>query len=116
MSNNQIGITKYTEQYIQNKTFDDDFSVIAVENLEYDPQGTLVRKVNDPTEGYGLVGIDIGADPIYVGYQKTDASWFIKKIYLDGKTVTYSKGASNYAANWTNRAALTYQDFDTTWS
>lgn len=109
-----IGKTKYTSQYIDNMTFDDDFQVKTVEVLEYN--GTdLVRKVNDPTDGYNLANLDIVTDPMYFGYINSNGEWYIRKIYFDTTAVTYIKGTTNYAANWTGRVALSYDTYDNIW-
>lgn len=55
------------------------------------------------------------ADPSYNGFVSSDGSWYILKQTISGDVVSfrYAKGASGYAAAWTDRATQTYDYFST---
>lgn len=52
----------------------------------------------------------------YYGFIDTDGNWYIMKRVESGTTatVTYTRGTSDYATNWTGRAGLSYAVFNTT--
>lgn len=56
----------------------------------------------------------------YYGFIDTDGNWYIMKRVVTGTTppitatITYTRGTSSYATNWTGRAGLSYATFDTT--
>jgi len=57
-----------------------------------------------------LSGIDDG-EPTYIGYVKKDGSWLIQRIE-NSSTVKYTKGASDFATNWSGRSTLTYNYYN----
>jgi hypothetical protein len=70
--------TKDTEQQILNKSFDPDFSVVAVESLEYNPTtNTLLRK---QAEGFRIPPHD------YIGFSYPDTTTDV---------LTYKTGGAN---------------------
>lgn len=60
-----------------------------------------------------LVGKDTSGDPIYLGYKDVDGAWYIKKLNLTATEDTFVSGTTDFATNWTNRATLSYDDYDT---
>jgi hypothetical protein len=66
--------------------------------------------VNLPViQGYVASDIDV-ASPSYYGFLDAEGNWYIMKAVVTGDVTayTFAKGTSDYATNWTNRAALTY--------
>ncbi len=68
-------------------------------------------KEKSPTDGYSISEIDDNAVPSYYGFVDKDGKWYISKEGTSG-SYRYIKGATDFATNWTNRAALTYGYFD----
>ncbi len=64
-----------------------------------------------PTDGYNITEVDDSGVDVYYGFVNKDGAWFIQKELSTG-AYRYSKGASDFATNWTNRAALTYDYFN----
>jgi len=60
--------------------------------------------------GYTQGVYEASGDPAYYGFIDTEGNWYIQKITAGAST--YSRGTSNFATNWTGRAALTYYTFD----
>lgn len=100
---------KDSEQSILNQSFDPDFNILAIENLEYNGNA-LVRKENDPTSAYSISDLDESSATKYYGYLKADGGWYILK--LTSTEARYAKGTSGY--NWANRASETYDTFANT--
>jgi hypothetical protein len=68
-------------------------------------------------ETYGLNDIDEASNSLtYEGYEDAGGAWYIRRLSKSGKTtaIRYVRGASDYAAAWASRAALSYQLFGTT--
>jgi hypothetical protein len=72
--------------------------------LEYEYVGFK----GDPTLGYKVCDIDDAGDPAYFGYADVDGNWYIVKNAVASKSFRYASGSSDYATNWTGRAALVY--------
>ena len=52
----------------------------------------------------------------YFGFIKTDGSWYIMKIDSTTGIIIYTNGTTDFTTNWTNRATLTYVEFNSlTW-
>lgn len=66
---------------------------------------------SDPLEAYKISDLDEAAATKYYGFLKDDGAWYVLK--LTSTAARYAKGASSYATNWSNRASLTYNYFDT---
>jgi len=62
--------------------------------------------------GYQISDQDMGATSYY-GYVNKDGEWYIMKSVVSAAVTnyTYTKGSSGYAANWTARAGLSYDNF-----
>ena len=68
--------------------------------------------IKSPTDGYKISQID-DSSPAYYGFIERTGKWFIMKEDSTTGAYRYAKGASSFATNWTNRAALTYDYFNT---
>lgn len=66
--------------------------------------------ISTPTDGYKISDID-SSSPAYYGFIDKTGRWFIMKEGTSGD-YRYIKGASSYSTNWTGRAALSYDTFD----
>lgn len=64
-----------------------------------------------PTDGYNIAEIDDTGADTYYGYINKDGAWFVRKESSTG-AYRYSKGASDFTTNWTNRLSLTYDYFN----
>ena len=78
---------------------------------------TNTGKITDALAQYKFSDeyITTPAGTVYRGYLDKDGNWFIVKetITADSRTYRYKKGTSDYTTNWTGRAGLTYNYFDT---
>lgn len=66
----------------------------------------------DPMVVYKISDIDDAGDPKYFGYLDANGNWYVLK--LTSTDARYSKGVTDYAANWGNRAALSYDYYNNT--
>jgi hypothetical protein len=83
--------------------------VVAVK----DSSGTTIDPAEkQPTDGYNIAELDDNASPSYYGFTHKNGSWYIAKEDSSG-SYRYSKGISGFSTNWTNRAILSYDYFDT---
>lgn len=73
---------------------------------------TVDPAIKSPTDGYRITQVD-DSDPAYYGYVNKTGNWFIMKEDNTGG-YRYAKGDTSFSTNWTNRAALSYDYFDTT--
>ncbi len=64
-----------------------------------------------PTDGYEITEIDDTSSPAYYGFLKKNGYWYIMKEDSAG-AYRYSKGTTAFTTNWTNRASLTYDYFN----
>jgi len=75
--------------------------------------GSGLRRINDRTRAvitdssYKISDVESGA---YYGFTDSSGKW--KIIKEDSDTFRYAFGSSDYATNWTGRAALTYTYYD----
>jgi len=104
---------KFTSQEMNNSSFDETLGLNAVEIVGADGlvKNPATEAKQDPIASYKGAGMDTAANPYYFGYLDIDGNWYIKKLDTTSGT-TYVKGASSYATNWTNRASLTYGEFN----
>jgi len=72
---------------------------------------TVDPAIKSPTDGYRITQVD-DSDPAYYGYVNKTGNWFIMKEDNTGG-YRYAKGDTSFSTNWTNRAALSYDYFDT---
>lgn len=64
-----------------------------------------------PTDGYSISEVDDDDSPSYYGFIHKNGAWYIAKEESTG-AYRYTKGASSFSTNWTNRTSLTYDYFD----
>lgn len=95
---------KYTSQHIDNLGFDENYKEPTVLPVE-EQGGTLVRKQNDPLDGYKITEIN-GA---YFGFTKVDGSWYI--LWNNSGAWRYLKGSADFSTAWTNRIGAGYDYF-----
>ena len=112
MANNQIGITKYTSQYIDNMSFDPDFNVTSVEVVGEDATAGVLRRVKVGPTGeiedtnYTLRIYSSGTDTYIAealaGSSTASAVWRVQKVdssgnilFADGDT-KFNNIADNY--------------------
>lgn len=59
---------------------------------------------------YGISDIDDASNPRYYGFLDALGGWFILKndTTAGAKSYRYASGGTDYAANWTGRAGLSY--------
>lgn len=67
--------------------------------------------LKQPTDGYRISQID-DSTPAYYGFVDKNSNWFIMQENSTNGNYRYTKGASSFSTNWTNRASLTYDYFD----
>ena len=67
-----------------------------------------------PTDGYKITEIDDAGSDAYTGFIKKGGAWYIIKEIGSGSDASYryTKGASDFTTNWTNRTSLSYGYFD----
>lgn len=73
--------------------------------------GTITAAAK-PTDAYSLSNIDDSTSTEYYGYEDKDGNWYIKK--LASNAITFTKGTSDYATAWTNRASQSYASYGST--
>lgn len=66
----------------------------------------------NPTDGYKITNIDGAGTPAYYGFVKSTGAWYIMEEGATG-AYRYAKGSTSFSTNWTNRATLTYDYFNT---
>jgi hypothetical protein len=67
----------------------------------------LIRIVKgDGGEPYRIANTDIGGDPKYYGFTGLGGAWYIMR--KNGEEYRYTRGSTDYATNWTDRASLLY--------
>lgn len=76
-----------------------------------DTSGTQIDPaISTPIDGYKITEIE-DSTPAFFGFVRKDGAWFIMKE--SSGAYRYVKGTSSFSTNWTNRASLTYDYFDT---
>lgn len=77
---------------------------LALEDL----QGNKVNPAQShPTDGYNIAEIDDNSITFY-GFTNKDGAWYVMREELDTGSFRYTRGDSNFPANWTNREKLKY--------
>lgn len=98
-----------SEQNVQNWSFDNEFKVLAVEQLKYD--GVALQR--EPSENTALQ-VDVSGSTTYVGIAPTgsttdDAVWQIQKYDTSsGVSLEWADGDSNFDNVWDDRATGSY--------
>lgn len=64
-------------------------------------------------ESYRLSDKDDDGSPNYYGFTDSDGGWYVMKetVSAGNDTYRFAKGSADYAANWSNRASLSYDYF-----
>lgn len=55
---------------------------------------------------------DSAVSPFYQALKNIDGTYIITKTNTTAFTIQYFKNKGNYSTDWTNRASLTYADYD----
>lgn len=71
----------------------------------------IEQYILDTQAQFKMDDFDVSSDPKYVGFQDKTGNYYIARYGIATPAVDYSKGASGYAAAWTNRASESYSDF-----
>lgn len=98
---------KRSEQYIQNASFDEEFQVLALENLVFDG-ANMARATGETTLRYEVAGSTIYVGQATPGSSEASSVWQIIKYDTSGGSGKFADGDSNFDNSWTNRASLTY--------
>lgn len=117
MGTNNIGLTKYSSQYIHNLSFDDDLKVQVFETVAYDPITDTVKRVTmDAMNHYATNDIDTpDALTVYEGLEDSDGGWQVVKTVKNGtqENIRFATNKNNntytsYSDAWTDRTLLDY--------
>ena len=107
--------THRSEQGVLNRSFDEQFQVLAVEMLAYNAaSNTLDRTTSATTPLATRVDDTSTADIIYIGKAAAGAVtsaavWQICQLDTsDGTVKTWADGNGNYDNIWDNRTSLSY--------
>lgn len=103
MDNKRL-IQKIFEALIRPKT-NTGMHAVAVTNPDATPLASSLA-------GYVLANYDDASNPVYLGKVDSTGNWIIVEINTTNKTNKLAAGTSEYTTNWTNRAGLTYANYD----
>ena len=107
--------TDLSEQGVLNKSFDNEFNVLAVENLVFNPATNTLDRFSGDSISYATRIDDtttpnttyLGKAPI--GSVTSSAVWQIAKLDTSsGLIKTWADASSSFNQVWNNRAGLTY--------
>ena len=109
--NRPLSQNKYSEQNMQNTSFDEDFGVITNEGLGYD--GTSLQRLAADALA---TKITVSGSYTYIGLAapgtaQATAKWQCKRIYDDGEgttVITWADGNPDFDNTSTDLTALTY--------
>lgn len=105
-----------SEQVVLNGSVDDDFDVIVVEGLEYNPASTptLERKITENlavrTDSATTANVTY-VGKAAIGSATSSAVWQVQKVdetTTNTAIITWADGNSNFDNIWDNRASLSY--------
>ena len=109
MANNQIGITKYTSQNIDNLSFDDTYKVKVVLPLELNPAGTVDIKVTGNLAlKYVVSGTIVYVGEAAIGSATSAALWRVFKFDSSTGQITWADGNASFDNVYDNYASLSY--------
>jgi hypothetical protein len=108
-----------SEQGVLNRSFDETYQVLAVENLVYNPDTGNMDRMTQPGGVSGATSwatndIEDGTTS-YFGKTTADGTWQVIKLTdtsVSYATATNNGGVATYTDAWTGRAALTYGRYD----
>lgn len=67
--------------------------------------------IKSPTDAYGITQIDDQSSPAYYGFVNKEGEWYITQEDSSG-SYRYARGGSDFQSNWSNRATLSYNYFN----
>src|SRR3989304_4994459 len=111
MAPNRTGYrdTKNTEQHIQNKSYDQEFEVLATEPLGYDGVNLSRNQADAVAVKITVVGSVTYLAVAAPGTAQATAKWQVKKIdETTGTVITFANGDSNFDNVATDLTGLTY--------
>lgn len=106
--------TFFSEQEIDNQSFDTDYGVNVVENLEFDGVNLQRAKSSNLALQMDYAG---GSNPVYLGQATpgtatSTALWQIRKLTFDGNNnitkIEYANGSPSFNQVYDDRAGLSY--------
>jgi len=106
--------TAYTEQYMDNRSFDDTFKQNTVETLGFD--GQTLQRLNANNMSL-RIEYDGSSNPIYIGIAAPGtldgaSYWQLRKLTFDGNnnvtSIKYADGDSSFDNIWDSRSDGTY--------
>lgn len=71
-------------------------------------RGYFIHRAGEMGIVFEISDEDISGDPQYFGYLDQDGSWLIHEYNMTAGTHRYAVGTESYAANWANKAGLSY--------
>ena len=74
----------------------------------YFPQNGSFNDLGGVSIGFYINDTDDSSDPKYYGFSDHRGVWIIMKETTSAGSFRYATGKSDYATNWTGRAALSY--------
>jgi hypothetical protein len=107
--NRNASQTKYTQQYMENASFDEDIGVLTRLGLGFDGQSAQFNQASSLalkiTESGGATYIAVAAP----GTNQDAARWQCKKVdESDGVVITWADGNANFDNIATDLTALSY--------
>lgn len=108
-TNTPAAQNKYSEQYMENKSYDEDFHVLTREQLGYDGQNLQRLNANNMA-----IKITEDGDVTYIGMAapgtaQATAKWQCKKIdQSSGTVITWADGNADFDNVATNLKTLSY--------
>lgn len=63
-------------------------------------------------EQYELIRWAVASPLIYTGKVARDGRWIVTRYNTTTGVIEFSRGSVDFSTNWTNRATLTYAEFD----
>lgn len=89
-------------------------SLLVGQNLVQTPASAPINQTAlasaSPTDGYNISEIEDGAIGYY-GFINKDGAWFIMKSDTNSGSYRYTRGKSDFPANWKKREQLEYDYF-----
>lgn len=108
-----------TEQYVQNASFDEEFQVLAVENLVYNPDTGTLDRMTQPGGSSGTTSYESRNDTttdtnlVYLGKalpgsDVTDAAWQIKRYNKSTGHMSFADDVTTFTKQWSERTTYGY--------
>lgn len=104
-----IGLTKYTSQYIDNMSFDDTYKVRVALPLELDPSGTVKLKVTDNLALKFIVdGTKTYVGEATIGSLTSGALWRVFMFDSSTGQIKWADGNENFDNIFDNYLTLNF--------